>query len=163
MQGAIKYISAALGLVAGTASLVPLPASAQESDAVTAEESREIEALEPGVDTSNAETSPEASVPAGEPEAGNGATEPGAATEVERVESGGRVMDRMELGRTEITGNQELPKVLYIVPWQDPSGIPSIELDPNFTEHEVFRRLYPPAYQRELKYYDLLKASEGKE
>jgi hypothetical protein len=120
MQGAIKYISAALGLVAGTASLVPLPASAQESDAVTAEESREIEALEPGVDTSNAETSPEASVPAGEPEAGNGATEPGAATEVERVESGGRVMDRMELGRTEITGNQELPKVLYIVPWQKP-------------------------------------------
>jgi hypothetical protein len=27
----------------------------------------------------------------------------------------------------------------------------------------VFRRLYPPAYQRELQYYDLLKDSEGKE
>jgi hypothetical protein len=69
----------------------------------------------------------------------------------------------IRLDETVISGNQELPKVLYIVPWQDPSGIPSIELDPNFTEHEVFRRLYPPAYQRELKYYDLLKASEGKE
>jgi hypothetical protein len=69
----------------------------------------------------------------------------------------------IKLDETVISGNQELPKVLYIVPWQDPSGIPTIELDPNFTEHEVFRRLYPPAYQRELKYYDLLKASEGKE
>jgi hypothetical protein len=69
----------------------------------------------------------------------------------------------IKLDETVISGNQELPKVLYIVPWQDPSGIPNIELDPNFTEHEVFRRLYPPAYQRELKYYDLLKASEGKE
>ena len=61
-----------------------------------------------------------------------------------------------------ISGNQELPKVLYIVPWQDPSGIPKIELDPNFTEHEVFRHLYPPAYKRELQYYDVLKSSEAK-
>jgi len=52
--------------------------------------------------------------------------------------------------------------VLYIVPWQDPSGIPKIELDPNFTEHEVFRHLYPPAYKRELQYYDVLKSSEAK-
>jgi hypothetical protein len=66
-------------------------------------------------------------------------------------------------GREVISGNQELPKVLYIVPWQDPSGIPKIELDPNFTEHEVFRHLYPPAYKRELQYYDVLKSSEAKQ
>jgi hypothetical protein len=53
--------------------------------------------------------------------------------------------------------------VLYIVPWQDPSGIPKIELDPNLTEHEVFRHLYPPTYKRELEYYDALKAAESKE
>ncbi len=69
----------------------------------------------------------------------------------------------IRLDETVISGNQELPKVLYIVPWQDPSGIPKIELDPNFTEHEVFRRLYPPTYKRELQYYDALKASESKE
>ena len=69
----------------------------------------------------------------------------------------------VRLDETVISGNQELPKVLYIVPWQDPSGIPKIELDPNFTEHEVFRRLYPPTYKRELQYYDALKASEPKE
>ena len=69
----------------------------------------------------------------------------------------------IRLDETVISGNQELPKVLYIVPWQDPSGIPKIELDPNFTEREVFRRLYPPTYKRELQYYDALKASEPKE
>lgn len=27
-------------------------------------------------------------------------------------------MDRLELGATTITGNQELPKVMYVVPWK---------------------------------------------
>jgi hypothetical protein len=45
--------------------------------------------------------------------------------DVTRTTTGNRVMDSMELGRTEITGNQELPKVLYIVPWQksDPGDL----------------------------------------
>ena len=44
---------------------------------------------------------------------------------VTRQTTGNRVMDTLELGRTEITGNQELPKVLYIVPWQkaDPGDL----------------------------------------
>ena len=67
---------------------------------------------------------------------------------------------RIRLDETVISGNQELPKVLYIVPWQDPSGMPSIKLDPEFTEHEVFRHLYPPAYKREIEYYELLDASK---
>ena len=37
-----------------------------------------------------------------------------------------RVMDQIELDTAEITGNQELPKVLYIVPWKDsdPDALP---------------------------------------
>ena len=66
----------------------------------------------------------------------------------------------IRLDETVISGNQELPKVLYIVPWKDPSGMPKIDLDPEFTETQVFRRLYPPAYKRELNYYELLEASE---
>jgi hypothetical protein len=66
----------------------------------------------------------------------------------------------IHLDETVISGNQELPKVLYIVPWQDPSGMPTIEISPEFSEAQVFRHLYPPAYRRELQYYDLL---EGKE
>ena len=34
--------------------------------------------------------------------------------DITRTTTGNRVMDSMELSRTEITGNQELPKVLYI-------------------------------------------------
>jgi len=79
------------------------------------------------------------------------------------AESDAKPSERIRLDETVISGNQELPKVLYIVPWQDPTGIPKIELDPNFTEHEVFRQLYPPTYKRELEYYDALKAAEPKE
>ena len=47
------------------------------------------------------------------------------AADVIREQSGGQVMDRLELRRAEITGNQELPKVLYIVPWKksDPGDL----------------------------------------
>lgn len=69
----------------------------------------------------------------------------------------------IQLDETVISGNQELPKVLYIVPWQQPDGLPDIELEPEFTELEVFRRLYPPAYRRELKYYELLNAASKAE
>lgn len=69
----------------------------------------------------------------------------------------------IRLDETVISGNQELPKVLYIVPWKDPDGMPNIELDPEFAELEVFRRLYPPAYRRELNYYELLNAVENQE
>jgi len=32
--------------------------------------------------------------------------------------SGSDTMDRLELGTTSITGNRELPKVMYVVPWK---------------------------------------------
>lgn len=60
----------------------------------------------------------------------------------------------IELDETVISGNQELPKVLYIVPWQQPDGLPEIELRTEFAEVELFRRLYPPAYRRELSYFE---------
>ncbi len=91
--------------------LIGGPALAQDAGTESGE-SREIDALEPGVDTSESGTDEGTDDTAADAAAGD---EDG---EIERTESGGRVMDRMELGRTEITGNQELPKVLYIVPWQ---------------------------------------------
>lgn len=62
----------------------------------------------------------------------------------------------IRLNETVISGNQELPKVLYILPWREPQGLPDIEIQAEFTEAEVFRRLYPPAYRRELQYFDTL-------
>jgi len=72
-------------------------------------------------------------------------------------EAGSRTI---RLDETLVSGNQELPKVLYIVPWQKPDGIPDITLEAEAPELQVFRRLYPPEYRRELKYYELLKAAE---
>lgn len=63
----------------------------------------------------------------------------------------------IELDETVISGNQELPKVLYILPWQTPKGLPEIEVKADFTEVEVFRKLYPPAYRRELNYFETLE------
>jgi len=65
----------------------------------------------------------------------------------------------IELDETVISGNQELPKVLYILPWQQPDGLPEIELRTDFGEVELFRRLYPPAYRRELVYYEAAAAA----
>lgn len=69
----------------------------------------------------------------------------------------------IQLDETVISGNQELPKVLYIVPWQQPEGLPEIELRTDFGEVELFRRLYPPAYRRELTYYEAAAATDQTE
>ena len=69
----------------------------------------------------------------------------------------------VELDETVISGNQELPKVLYILPWREPAGLPQIELETEFTELEVFRRLYPPAYRRELGYFETLEGTSSEE
>lgn len=69
----------------------------------------------------------------------------------------------IELDETVISGNQELPKVLYILPWREPGGLPDIELKAEPDELEVFRRLYPPAYRRELSYFRTLETTDSKE
>lgn len=74
-----------------------------------------------------------------------------------------RAAGRIQLDETVISGNQELPKVLYILPWREPEGLPQIEMSAEFTELEVFRRLYPPAYRRELEYFDMAEGSDNEE
>jgi len=69
----------------------------------------------------------------------------------------------MQLDQTVISGNQELPKVLYILPWREPKGLPQIEVDGDFSEEEVFKRLYPPAYRRELGYFETLNGLQHNE
>jgi hypothetical protein len=69
----------------------------------------------------------------------------------------------IRLDETVISGNQELPKILYILPWRDPNGLPDIGLGAQFSEMDVFRRLYPPAYRRELMYFKSLEATNSEE
>jgi hypothetical protein len=71
-----------------------------------------------------------------------------------RSTDGGAVMDEMDLGRTEITGNQELPKVLYIVPWKksDPGELMGQPV--NTLLDEVLAPLDREEFIRQVDYYD---------
>ena len=76
------------------------------------------------------------------------------ADDITRSTSGSRVMDSLELGRTEITGNQELPKVLYIVPWQkaDPGDLMGKPV--NSLLDEVLAPIDREEFLRQVDYYD---------
>ncbi len=73
--------------------------------------------------------------------------------DITRSATGSRVMDSIELGRTEITGNQELPKVLYIVPWQksDPGELMGRPV--NTLLDEVLAPLDREEFIRQVDYY----------
>jgi len=83
------------------------------------------------------------------------------ANDVTRRRTGDRVMDEMELGRTEITGNQELPKVLYIVPWKkaDPGDLMGKPI--NTLLDEVLAPIDREEFIRQVDYYgDLHRKDE---
>lgn len=75
------------------------------------------------------------------------------AADVRRRENSTGVMDEIDLGRTEITGNQELPKVLYIVPWQksDPGDMTGKPV--NSLLDEVLAPIDRSEFIRQVDYY----------
>ena len=107
-----------------------------------AQDAAEEDELMPAVDTSAMEV-PEAPADDG----------------VTRDTSGNRVMDSMELSRTEITGNQELPKVLYIVPWKksDPGDLMGKPV--NTLLDEVLAPVDREEFIRQVEYYNDLNSS----
>ena len=123
-----------------------------EPDVDTSAVFDETAAVEPAVDTSAAASDAATAEPA--------EAEAVVAQDVTRRESYGGVMDEMTLGRTEITGNQELPKVLYIVPWQkaqpgELSGRPV-----NTLLDEVLAPLDRDEFTRQVDYYGDLYGEE---
>ena len=131
--------------------------------AAFAQDGTEEDELEPAVDTS-ADLAPAVDT-SQSIDAERDASEPAVsaapiAADVTRQESGSQVMDRLELGRTEITGNQELPKVLYIVPWQksDPGDLMGRPV--NTLLDEVLAPLDREEFIRQVDYYDDLYGDE---
>jgi len=82
------------------------------------------------------------------------------AQDVRRTESSTGVMDEMDLGRTEITGNQELPKVLYIVPWQKSDPGELVGKPVNSLLDEVLAPIDRTEFMRQIDYYDDLYGQE---
>ena len=67
-----------------------------------------------------------------------------------------RVMDSLDLGTTSITGNAELPKVLYIVPWKKSDLGDLVGRPVNTLLDEVLAPVDPAVFERHLSYYDSL-------
>jgi hypothetical protein len=65
--------------------------------------------------------------------------------------------DRVELETTEITGNRELPKVLYIVPWKRSDLGDLVGRPANSLLDEVLQPIDREVFLRENRYYDAVK------
>ena len=134
--------------------------------ATFAQEGDDFDSLEPAVDTSQ-ELEPAVNTSA-EQEGAEGEVEPAEptaalATDVTRIQSAGQVMDSIELGTTEVTGNSELPTVLYIVPWQksDPGDLKGKPV--NTLLEEVLEPLDREEFLRQVDYYDELHGVDTEE
>jgi hypothetical protein len=123
------------------------------------------EQLEPAVDTSR--SAPAAATPANgvaaDANAPGAARKPPAAGTAARQEPAGsktsarKGPDRLELDPTDITGNRELPKVLYIVPWKRSDLGDLLGKPVNSLLDDVLQPLDRDVFQRENRYYDALK------
>ena len=74
-----------------------------------------------------------------------------------------RVMDSLDLGTTSITGNAELPKVLYIVPWKKSDLGDLVGRPVNTLLDEVLAPVDPAVFERHLSYYDSLYGTREEE
>jgi hypothetical protein len=71
-----------------------------------------------------------------------------------------RAMDSLDLGTTSITGNQELPKVLYIVPWKKSDLGDLVGRPVNTLLDEVLAPVDPDVFERHLHYYEALNGDK---
>ncbi|HEY4750449.1 MAG TPA: hypothetical protein VIH60_08685 [Steroidobacteraceae bacterium] len=119
--------------------------------------------LEPGVDTTAAAPAPAATAPAASASSASrpaDSANPAAAHKdaaAPRTAAKKVGADRLELDTTDITGNRELPKVLYIVPWKH-SDLGDLTGKPvNSLLDDVLQPIDRDVFQRQNRYYDALK------
>lgn len=89
------------------------------------------------------------------------ATPPAASATPSRATAAAPRTERLDLDPTSIRGNQELPKVLYIVPWKDaglaqPGGRPL-----NSLVDEALAPVDREVFRRQMRYFDQLYARPG--
>jgi hypothetical protein len=151
-----KLLFIALLLLAGAA-LAQTPPPASQDDA-----------MEPGVNTSAPAAKPQtpsatlpAVVPApapavlaNKPAASNKPAAPTAARK-------GNAKDRLDLESTQITGNRELPKVLYIVPWRSAEMGDLVGRPVNSLLDEVLEPVDRDVFRRQNRYFEALQPNEA--
>jgi len=69
-------------------------------------------------------------------------------------------LDSLQLDSSAITGNQELPRVMVIVPWKE-SGIGELSGKPvNSLLDDVLSPIDREVFQRQVRYFDQLYGAE---
>jgi len=123
--------------------------------AAVAQEPKTPDDLEPGVNTSAPASAP-VTPPAPATTQPQGATPPAnkpAANPAPR----GNARDRLDLDSTQITGNRELPKVLYIVPWRSAELGDLVGRPVNSLLDEVLEPVDRDVFRRQNRYFDALQ------
>ena len=115
----------------------------------------------PPVAQAPAAPEPAAAEPRAEPEAT--ATPPPQSAPPAPRTSNPRALDSIDLGTTSITGNQELPKVLYIVPWKKSDLGDLVGRPVNTLLDEVLTPVDPEVFGRHLSYYETLYGKSAEE
>jgi hypothetical protein len=136
----------AQGMEEATGVVAPLPDAEQPTadGGSKASQLAEIDALEPAVNVSQSEPVP---------------AEAARRSVIQRSAA----MDELDLGTTSITGNQELPKVLYIVPWKKSDLGDLVGRPVNTLLDEVLAPVDPEVFERHLDYYDALHGAGAQE
>jgi len=67
-----------------------------------------------------------------------------------------RADDRVVLETTEVTGNDELPKVLYVLPWREVRGEPPAAQMPPAIDAAFLTPLDPVTHERQIRTYRAL-------
>jgi hypothetical protein len=159
-------------LLIGAMLLFAVAAIAQTPDA--AKPANPADSMEPGVNTSapgSVPSSPAGAArpaPAGPSSANKPATaatgQPGGAGKTQGDGKGtgkGNAKDRLDLDSTQITGNRELPKVLYIVPWRSAELGDLVGRPVNSLLDEVLEPVDRDVFRRQNRYFEALQPNEA--
>ena len=85
----------------------------------------------------------------------------GAAAAAGAPPKGGKSSDRLELDSTQISGNRELPKVMYVVPWRRPDPGEFSGRPPNSLLDEALTPVDRDVFRRQNRYYSALSGEPG--
>lgn len=111
--------------------------------------------LEPGVNTSAPASAPTPATPAASDTQPAATNKP--ATAPAPAAGRGNARDRLDLESTQITGNRELPKVLYIVPWRSAELGDLVGRPVNSLLDEVLEPVDRDVFRRQNRYYEALQ------
>jgi len=125
--------------------------------------------LEPGVNTSAPSQAPapvpaQAAAPAAakpKPQSAAGTSQAAANKPGSKPAQKSNAKDRLDLDSTQITGNRELPKVLYIVPWRSAELGDLVGRPVNSLLDEVLEPVDRDVFRRQNRYFEALQPNSA--